>query len=163
MFDTRTNGGPSFALNYPDGVDYLHMWTGAGYTGIEGIYINGSLQTIDVAGYSANYGSKIGGDNTTKASLSGVWTHIFVNFSPGVTTINDITWLSRFNNFQVCPGYLDDVRWFAGALNDAEITNLSSGGSGNIGRNMINYVGGMGVIVKEPSELDLKKKLFCLE
>ena len=140
MFDTRTNSGPNFALNYPDGVDYLHMWTGGGYTGIEGIYINGSLQTIDGA-YSANYGSKIGGDNTTKASLSGVWTHIFVNFSPGVTTINDITWLSRYTSGQVCPGWLDDVRWFAGALNDDEITNLSSGGSGNIGRNMINYFG----------------------
>ena len=141
MFDTRTNSGPNFALNYPDGVDNLHMWTGGGYTGIEGIYINGSLQTIDVAGYSANYGSKIGGDNTTKASLSGVWTHIFVNFTPNVTTINDVTWLSRYTSGQVTPGYLDDVRWFAGALNDAEITNLSSGGSGNIGRNMINYVG----------------------
>ena len=140
LFDTRTNSGPNFALNYPDGYDNLYMWTGGGYTGIEGIYINGYLQTIDGA-YSGNFGSKIGGDNTTKASLSGVWTHIFVNFSPGVTTINDVTWLSRYTSGQVVPGYLDDVRWFAGALNDDEITNLSSGGSGNIGRNIINYFG----------------------
>ena len=64
-FDTRTNSGPNFALNYPDGYDNLYVWTGGGYTGIEGIYINGSLQTIDGA-YSGNFGSKVGGDNTTR-------------------------------------------------------------------------------------------------
>ena len=125
IFDTRTNSGPNLALLFPNDEDYLHIWTGSSFSQVSNIYINGINQTINVSGYNSNFGAAIG-NVYTKTLLSNNWTHFYISFDNTVTSLNDITWLSRFSSAQTFPAYLDDIRMFSEQLTQQQITDLSN-------------------------------------